>query len=237
MRYDPPLIAGTLIRRYKRFLADIRLPSGEVVTAHTANSGSMKGCSTPGSPVRLAPADKPGRKLRYDWEQILVGETWVGVRPSLANDLAEEAIRAGVIPELGGYGELRREVAYGSRGSRVDLVLSHPEAGRRAFVEVKSVSLAEGDVGLFPDAVSTRATKHMKELMEVVAGGDRGVLLYAVQRGDVRCVRPADAIDPTYGAALREAAAAGVELLAYRVRLSEEAIALRDPLPVELPPA
>lgn len=234
MRYPQPLLPGILIRRYKRFLADIRLDGqGEVITAHTPNTGSMKGCSTPGSPALVAPADKPGRKLRWDWEQVNVGGVWIGVRPSLANDLAEEAIRGGIITELEGYPILRREVAYGSQGSRVDLVLE--DGDRRAFVEVKSVSLAEGGIGYFPDAVSARGTKHLQELMEVAAGGDRAALLFVIQRGDVGEVRPADDIDPLYGQTLRQAAAAGVELLAYSVALSPQEIAISQRVPVVLP--
>ena len=236
MRYDPPLLSGTLIERYKRFLADITLEDGRVVTAHTPNSGSMMGCSTPGSPVLVKSADKPSRKLKWDWEQIFVDGQWVGVRPVLANDLVEEAINAGVIEELQGYPSMRREVGYGSQRSRIDILLEDPSAGTRCYCEVKSVSLARGDQGHFPDAVSKRGAKHLAELMEMKAGGDRAVMLFCVQREDVVEVRPADDIDPAYGKILREAQAAGVELLAYKVRLNREEIAISTRVPVVLPP-
>lgn len=234
MLYPSPLRSGVLVQRYKRFLADIRLDDGALITAHTGNSGSMKGCAEPGSPVRVAWVDNPSRKLPWSWEQIRVGETWVGVRPDLANTLAAEAVGEGLIPALTGYPTLRREVRYGEQGSRIDLLLEDEGAGRRCFVEVKSVSLAEGRVGAFPDAVSARGTKHLQELMFQVTQGDRAALLFVVQRGDVDAVRPADEIDPLYGRTLREAAGRGVEILAYRVAVEATGLTLDVRLPVLL---
>lgn len=236
MTYDSPLLDGVLIRRYKRFLSDIRVEGGEEVTAHCANSGSMKGCSEPGSAVRLAFVLSKTRKLKYDWHQIRVGDEWVGVRPVMANALAEEGIRSGVISELQGYDSLRSEVPYGSQRSRIDFLLEDEDGGRPpCYVEVKSVSLAEGERGYFPDSVSTRGRKHLEELMEVKAKGERAVLLFVAQRGDVVDVRPADSIDPEYGQTLREAAKAGVEILAYGCSVRREGITIERPLPVVYP--
>lgn len=178
----PPLISGKLIRRYKRFLADIELDDGTVVTAHCPNSGSMKGCNLPGSPVMLSRSDNPARKLTFTWELVQINGFWVGLNTMLPNRLTEEGVKDGTISELQGYAELRREVPYGSERSRIDLLLSGN--GVDCYVEVKNVTLVENQQALFPDAVTTRGQKHLRELMEVVAGGGRGVIFFTVQRGD-----------------------------------------------------
>lgn len=228
----PPLISGRLIKRYKRFLADIELEDGSIVTAHCPNSGSMKGCDRPGATVRLSISNNPGRKLPYTWELVQIDDYWVGLNTMLPNRLTEEGILSGTITELKGYSSLRREVPYGSERSRIDLLLEG-ETGH-CFVEVKNVTLVQGEMALFPDAVTERGQKHLRELMEVVANGDRGVIMFTVQRGDGLAVAPADSIDPTYGKLLRKAVKHGVEALAYRAMVTPEEIRLTGRLPVLL---
>ncbi|RMG08501.1 MAG: DNA/RNA nuclease SfsA [Planctomycetota bacterium] len=237
MRFPAPLERGRLLRRYKRFLADVLLDSGAEVTAHTANPGAMTGLAIPGSEVYLSHHDRPARKLKYSWELVRAGETLVGVNPLLANTLAAEAVEAGRLPALSGYARLRREVRLPTtegRGSRIDLRLEgHPERPP-AWVEVKSVTLAEGPLALFPDAVTARGRKHLVELERVVRRGERGAMLFVVQRGDCEAFAPADAVDPAYGETLRAVAAAGVELYAQRARVCPAGIELEGPLPVRL---
>lgn len=226
-----PLIRGVLIRRYQRFLADVRLEDGSVITAHTANTGSMKGCALPGSPVLLSLSASAGRKYPHTWELVLSDGFWAGINTQYPNRLAREAIENGTIAELTGYQTIRGEVPYGE-SSRIDLLLSGTRG--ECFVEVKNVTLVEGGRALFPDAVTLRGRKHLKELMQVVAQGHRGVNLFVVQRGDGHCVAPAEAIDPAYASQLREAARLGVELLAYRAEVTPESIRLTERLPVVL---
>lgn len=228
----PTLICGRLIRRYKRFLADIELDDGTVVTAHCPNSGSMKGCDRPGAPVRLSISNNPARKLLYTWELVQIDNYWVGLNTMLPNRLTEEGILNGTVAELLGYRNIRREVPYGSERSRIDLLLEGEQ--KRCFVEVKNVTLVDGGQALFPDAVTERGQKHLRELMEVVANGDRGVIMFTVQRGDGLSVAPADLIDPVYGTLLRKAARQGVEVLAYRAMVTPEEIRLTGRLPVIL---
>lgn len=228
----PPLIPGRLIKRYKRFLADVALEDGSLVTAHCPNSGSMLGCNLPGSPVMLSLSPNPNRKLAYTWELVQVDGFWVGLNTMLPNWLAEEAILDGTIVELQGYQNLRREVPYGSERSRIDILLEGDQG--RCFVEVKNVTLVERGLALFPDAVTERGQKHLRELMEVVRNGGRGVILFTVQRGDGAAVAPADGIDPVYGRLLREAVKKGVEALAYRALVRPEDIRLTERLAVRL---
>ena len=237
MLFSHPLIEGVLIRRYQRFLADVRLTDGRHVTAHTANTGSMLGCSEPGSRVWLSQATNPARKYPLSWEIVEVATgVLVGINTALPNRLVQEAIEGGVARELQGYDRLRGEVVYGAEHSRIDLLLERDGDDARCYVEVKNVTAVGDDgVAIFPDAVSARGTKHLRELMTVVAAGHRGVLCFCVQRGDAREVRPADAIDPLYGTTLRQAIAAGVEAIAYRAEISPTGICLRTPLPVVCP--
>lgn len=228
----PPLISGKLIRRYKRFLADVELDDGTVVTAHCPNSGSMKGCNLPGSPVMLSRSDNPARKLAFTWELVQINGFWVGLNTMLPNQLTEEGVKDGTISELQGYAKLRREVPYGSERSRIDLLLSGN--GVDCYVEVKNVTLVENAQALFPDAVTTRGQKHLRELMEVVAGGGRGVVFFTVQRGDGLSVAPADNIDPEYGRLLRQAVKSGVEAIAYRAEVTPKEIKLTEKLEVVL---
>ncbi len=232
MLFSAPLVRGTLLRRYKRFLSDVALDDGAVVTAHCANSGSMLGVCEPGSEVWLSECDKPGRKLRWSWELVRIGDGLVGVNTNHPNAVAAEAVAAGRIPELAGYSSLRREVRYG-RNSRIDLLLQGP--GRPdCWVEIKNVHLKRGDAAAFPDAVTARGTKHLDELSAMVAAGDRAVMLYLVQRGDCHHFTVAEDIDPGYAAALRRARAAGVETLCYTCTATLDGIAVGRPLPLAL---
>ena len=231
MNFGGELIAGALLRRYKRFLADVQLASGEVVTAHTANTGSMMTCSAPGSRVLLSDHDGSDRKLRYSLELVRTGRVWVGVNTMRANAIVAEAIERGCVPELAAYDALRREVPYGAR-SRIDILLESGD--RRCLVEVKNVTLVYGRAAYFPDAVTARGRKHLEELTAEVRKGHRAVMFYLVSRADADVFRPADFIDRAYGDALRQAAAAGVEALAYRARITRRGITLGKRLPAAL---
>jgi len=234
MKFSAKLVAGRLIRRYKRFLADVQLEGG-VITAACPNTGSMLGCCEPGSRVWLSQSDRATRKYRHTWEIVEVGRVMVGINTGLPNGLVAEAIGAGAIPELAGYASLRREVAFGEERSRVDLLLEDP-ARAPCYVEVKNVTAAvTRGIALFPDAVSDRGAKHLRELMRLKAAGLRPVQLYCVQRGDVGEVRPADAIDPEYGRTLRRALEAGVEVMAYRAKVTPREIRLEERIPVVCP--
>ncbi len=236
MRFMPALVPGRLVRRYKRFFADVVLDSGEAITALCPNTGSMLGCMDAGSRVWVNHTPGPTRKLHYTWQLVEVaGGALAGINTHLPNRLVRDALDAQSIPELCGYAEILSEVRYGSRGSRVDFRLEAP--GRPpCFLEVKNVTAAAQDgVAVFPDAVSTRAAKHLEELIDMAREGARAVLLYCVQRTDVCEVRPADGIDPTYGRGLRAAMALGVEVLAYRADLDPEAIVLRHRIEVHCP--
>ncbi len=237
MKFDRPLTEGILERRYKRFLADVRLPQGELITAHCPNTGSLMGCTEPGSKVWLSHSSKPGRKYPHTWELVRVaGGATVGINTGRSNRLVREALESGVISELSGYQRIRTEVRFGEENSRVDLLLEDSGETPECYLEVKNVTAAvEGGVALFPDAVSVRGSRHLRELIRVLGCGARAALCFCVQRGDVSEVRPADEIDPDYGKVLREAIAAGVEVLAYRARVSPRAIDLRDRIPVVCP--
>jgi sugar fermentation stimulation protein A len=232
MLLPTPLTEGRLIRRYQRFLADIELADGSIVTAHCANSGSMKGCNIPGSPVLLSTSSNPKRRLPFTWELVQRDGIWVGINTSLPNRLAREGIENGTVSELAGYETIRPEVPYGSH-SRIDLLLDG--AAGPCYVEVKNVTLVEHGMALFPDSVTERGQKHLRELMRVVAEGGRGVIFFVVQREDAEAVAPADAIDPEYGRLLRLAMKSGVDGLAYQALVTPEEIRLVRRLPVLLP--
>ena len=231
MRFDQALRTGILIRRYKRFMADVRLDDGTEVVAHVANTGSMKGCAEPGSAVALSHHPDSGRKLVWSWQLVRVGESWVCVNTALPNRIAEEAISGGRIGPLRGYPELTREVPYGDR-SRIDILLQGKD--RPCYVEVKNVTLRQARRALFPDSVSERGRKHLVELEKQVRAGSRAVMLFLVNRSDCGSFGPADEIDPGYGATLRQVANRGVELLAYRTRPSLSGIEIEKKLPVKL---
>ena len=226
MQFSSPLIRGTLIRRYKRFLADVTLESGETVTAHCPNSGSMLSVDRPGSDVWLSPATNPQRKLKYTWEIVKVGDSLVGINTNNPNAIAAEAVKAGEIPELAGYSSVKREVRYG-RNSRIDLFLE-ADGLPKCYVEVKNVTLRrdldEGTPIEFPDAVTTRGTKHLMELSEMAHSGARSVMLFLAQRNDATRFTIAHDIDPEYGKALEKALSAGVEVLCYCCRISTDSI-------------
>ncbi|GGE76698.1 sugar fermentation stimulation protein [Streptosporangium jomthongense] len=223
MKFPEPLIEGRLIRRYKRFLADVRLSDGTEVTAHCPNTGSMLGCQPADGRVWLSRSENPARKLPYTWELV---ETSPGklacVNTARPNAQARNAIEAGRVAELTGYTHCRTEVRYGEEKSRIDLLLSGHHSAPDAWVEVKNVTLAEAGQGFFPDAVTTRGQKHLRELMAQVELGDRAVLFFVVNHTGIEAVRPADHIDPHYGQLLRRACDAGVEVLAYRANLGRD---------------
>lgn len=231
MEWPGTIIEATLIKRYKRFLADFRLADGTVVTGHCANTGSMVTCMEEGATCWVTHHDDPKRKLKYSWQAVAMPDGMVGIHTSLANKLVEEAITAGLVPELGGYAKLSREKKYGAN-SRIDILLED-EAREPCYVEVKNVTLLlrDGVVG-FPDAVTKRGAKHLAELEEIAAQGKRAVMFYCVQRASAQSVEPAETYDPTYTAALRQAVAAGVEVLAMRADFSHNSIKLAKALPV-----
>lgn len=216
MQIDAPLLEGRLKRRYKRFLADVELDDGTVVTAHCPNTGSLLGCLPLDARAVLRDSEDPKRKLRYTLQTLEVEGTWVNVDTSLPNAVVAEAVRNGRVPELAGYEDVRREVRYGE-GSRIDLLLSRGD--ERCYVEVKSTTLSRGSDALFPDAVTARGLKHLEELRRTVAQGHRAVMFFFVSRADVVTFAPADDIDPAYGRGLRAALADGVEVLAYSGRI------------------
>lgn len=235
VKFSSSLIHATLIRRYKRFLADVVLESGEQVTVHTPNTGTMLGCADPGSRVWLQDSGNPTRKYPLGWELSTADSgTLIGVNTHLANQLVQEGIETGVLAELQGYQSLRREVRYGKEGSRIDLLLQH--AARPAcYVEVKNVTLLRNPgVAAFPDAVSQRGSKHLRELAGLVRQGYRAVLLFCVQRADAEVVEPARDIDPVYADTLVQAVEQGVEVLAYRAHVTPAEITLQTRLPFRL---
>lgn len=235
MLFKSPLVEARLIRRYKRFLADIEFQDGSFATASCPNTGSMLGLAEPGSRIWLTHAPSPSRKYDYTWEltENEVG-TLIGINTSRPNFLVAEAIEGELIEELKGYSTIRRECKYGSEGSRIDLLLE--KVDENCYVEVKNVTAAVTDgIALFPDAVTERGCKHLRELISMVELKHRAVLFFCVQRGDVAEVRPADHIDPTYGKTLRAAVAAGVEVLAYQAEVNLTGIALGKRIPVVCP--
>lgn len=230
MKFASPLIEARLIKRYKRFLADIRLDSGEVITAHCANSGSMMGLNVEGARVWISPATNPKAKLDWRWELIEIDGALVGINTMHPNRIVEEAIRERRIASLTGFDNLRREVKYGVN-SRIDLLL---EGEGLTYVEVKNVTLKRGSGAEFPDAVTARGSKHLKELSAMVREGHRAVMFYLVQRGDCDSFGVAADIDPTYAAGLSAASQAGVEILCYDCEVTPLGVTARAPLPIRL---
>ena len=234
MRFSPELEQGRLIVRYKRFLADIETDSGELLTIHCPNTGSMLNCMMPGGRVWFSRSSDPKRKLPGTWE---ISETPQGrfacINTGRANTLVEEALRAGVISELDGFTALKREVAYGQEKSRVDFRLEYPDGF--VYLEVKSVTLGFDGlaVAAFPDAVTQRGARHLRELAALARDGVRSVLLYCVNLTGIESVRPAQEIDPAYALALKDAMDAGVEVLAYGVQLDPQEVRIDRPLQVQ----
>ncbi len=235
MKFPNPLIKGTLIKRYKRFLADVTLENGEEITAHCANPGAMLGLKDPGSTVWLSPATNPKRKLKYSWELIETNDfnkkTLVGINTSLPNKLAEEAILNGTIKELSNYQTLKREVKYGEN-SRIDILLDNPEISeQKCYVEIKNVHLLrEKNLSEFPDSVTARGAKHLKELSNMVAEGHRAVMLYLIQRDDCTRFSLAEDIDKAYKDAYLKAIDTGVEAIAYKCKLTTTEIKVTKPV-------
>jgi len=230
------LVHARLIKRYKRFLADVRLDNDEVITAHCPNTGSMKNCVEENAEIWLSDSDNPKRKYRYTWEYLMTSRGhYIGVNAGKANQLVQSAIRDDLIEPLAGYETIRPEVKYGDENSRIDLLLQDSKR-RDCYVEVKSVTLLEDPpsrgIGYFPDAVSQRGAKHIRELIKMSQSDARSVLFFCVQHTGIQEVRPADHIDREYGKLLREALDNGVEVLAYKVRKSNKGFRLWRDLPV-----
>lgn len=232
MRFQTPLIPGRLIRRYNRFLSDIRLEDGEVVKAHCPNPGAMLGLKDEGLKVWLEPNDDPKKKLKYGWRLVeFENGHWAGIDTSVPNRVVKEALMAGQVTQLSAYKTVRPEVKYG-QNSRVDFLLTQ-EGLPDAYVEVKNAHLLrEDDWAEFPDSVTTRGAKHLAELSDMVAQGHRAVMLYLVQRTDCARIKMAADLDPAYAAAFAKAHAAGVEMLCYDTTISTYGVQLARPLPV-----
>jgi sugar fermentation stimulation protein A len=235
MKFHAPLVEGVLVKRYMRFLADVQLPSGEIVTAHCANPGSMLSVREPGARVWLSPAPTPDRKLRYTWEIIAVNEALVGINTTHPNRIVAEAIAAGQIPELDGYPVLKREQKYG-KNSRIDILLQATDRPP-CYVEVKNVTMRRNATGPaeFPDSITARGTKHLMELAAIAATGARAVMFYLVQRADCECVTIAHDLDPVYANTLKSVMKQGVTTLCYAALVSPEGITLHKPLTLDLP--
>lgn len=233
MDFDNPLLPAVLLRRYKRFLADVRLPAGEILTVHCPNTGSMRGCSAAGSSVMIARAANPRRKYAYTLEMVRVGSVWVGINTGRTNHLVREAIENGVIEEFGAVERMTAEVKI-SEGSRLDFLLY--SGSRRIYVEVKNCTLVgEGEelqTAMFPDAVTSRGARHLDELMRLKASGFEAAILFCVQRSDAVCFAPAESIDPEYSRLLAMAARQGVLVLAYGAEVGPARIVVTRRLPV-----
>jgi sugar fermentation stimulation protein A len=229
MKLEPALFPATLIIRYKRFLADVELDNGDVMTVHTPNTGSMLGLSEPGMRVWLRDTQNPKRKYRYSWEMSEpTPDNLVGVHTGIVNQLVTEAIESNRVPELSGYDRIQSERPYGSENSRIDLLLSG-QGQSDCYVEIKNVTaIDEHKTAIFPDAVSMRGQKHLRELMQVVKQGGRAVMFYCIQRQDCNAFRPAHEIDPNYATLLKEADENGVEILAYQTHISPSSIEITD---------
>ena len=237
MKFPEPLIAATLLKRYKRFLADVELDSGKQLTIHTANTGAMTGCAVPGSRIWISNSHNPARKYPYSWElSSTVSGALVGINTGWANKLVYEAIETDIIDELDPAPKIQTEVPYGQEGSRIDILLTL-DTGQQCYIEVKNVTASfEDKAAAFPDAVTQRGTKHLRELERIVLADKvckhRGILLFCVQRNDIDRVRPASEIDPVYADTLKQVADSGVEILAYGADVSPQEIKLNRRLDV-----
>ena len=232
----PPLTDGHIIKRYKRFLADVELSAGEVVTVHCPNTGSMSGCWKPGAPVQISYSDNPRRKLPWTLERVDMGQGWIGVHTGRTNPVIEEALLAGKLAPFSDYSEVRREVSHQSQGvrSRFDFMLPG-EDRQDVWIEVKNVTLWEQQSLCFPDAVTTRGRKHLQHLAQLCEAGQRGVMIYALNRPEGDYFKPADHIDPEYGQVLRQVVEkSGVELMALRIGHSDKAMRVTGEVPIRL---
>lgn len=229
MLFKSPLISGILIKRYKRFLADIKLDDGSEVTVHCANPGAMMGITTPGSKVLLSKSDNPKRKLPLTWEMVEIDGEWIGVNTSNPNAIVYQALLNNEIPALSGYKNIQPEVKYG-KNSRIDFLLTDGST-QMCLVEVKNVHLIRGEnIAEFPDCVTARGAKHQQELLEQVKNGVRCVVLYVVQRGDAKFFKVANDLDKVYGLAALQSYQGGVEMLAYSCDMSRQGINLKQQL-------
>jgi sugar fermentation stimulation protein A len=231
MRFTSPLVQGTLIKRYKRFLADVQMESGEIITVHCPNTGTMLSCSTPGSQVCLSRSDNPKRKYPFTLEMVKDNSTWVGVNTARTNKLVAEALKKGQIAEFQDISEIKSEIKT-SDHTRLDLQVSHGSSS--TVIEVKNCSLAIDRCAMFPDAVTVRGTKHLHELIRLTEEGQRACIFFLVQRMDADRFSPASQIDSIYSEALLQAAEAGVMLLVYQAEVSPEGIDVVRPLPYSL---
>ncbi|MCW9013644.1 MAG: DNA/RNA nuclease SfsA [Gammaproteobacteria bacterium] len=234
MKFANNLIGGRLIKRYKRFLADVKLANGELITVHCANTGAMTGCQPENARIWLSESDNPKRKYPYSWELVeLENKALASINTSLTNRVAEEAIKTGAIKELSGFTRCLKEVTYGDERSRIDLLLEYED--KKCFIEIKHVTLVlSPGTGAFPDAVTKRGQKHLRELISQVKAGHRAVMLFIIMRTDVDVIQPADDIDAEYGTLLRRAASEGVEVLAYKAKIDLQEIRVTDAVPVKL---
>lgn len=230
MEFKDKLVHGRLIKRYKRFLADVLLDNGETVIAHCTNSGSMKSCLEDDAEVYLSPVNDSKRKTKFTWEMIKINDDWVGINTGNPNKLAFDAVLNNKIEKLKGYTEVKREVKFGD--SRFDVMAKNDK--ETCFIEVKNVTLKEGDFALFPDAVTTRGKKHLETLIKVKEEGMRAVMLYIVQRMDVKTFAPAKDIDPEYANTLIKAFNKGVEIIPMQAKVTPQKIELIKELPFQL---
>ena len=230
MKFDKPLTHGTLIQRYKRFLADVKLDDGEKTTAHCTNSGSMKSCLEEGAEVYMTPVDDPKRKTKFTWEMIKINGSWVGINTNVPNRIAFEAVQNNKIEQLSGYDTVKREVTF--ENSRFDIYAENSQ--EKAFIEVKNVTLKDGKFARFPDAVTKRGKKHLKSLMRVKEQGMRAVMLYVIQRKDIDIFAPAGDIDPEYAEILVQAFRKGVEIIPVQASVTPEEIKISNEIPFEL---
>lgn len=230
MEFNNPLIHGHLIKRYKRFLADIKLDNGDIITAHCTNSGSMKSCLEDNAEVYLSPVNDPKRKTKFTWEMIKIGGDWVGINTGNPNKLAFEAVKNGQIDKLRGYTEVQREVKFDD--SRFDVMAKNET--ETCFIEVKNVTYKEGNYALFPDAITSRGKKHLETLVKVKEHGMRAVMLYIIQRMDVEIFSTAKNIDPEYAKTLKKAYSKGVEIIPLQVKVTPESILFVKELPFKL---
>ncbi len=228
----PPLIRATLIKRYKRFLADVELENGDIITVHCPNSGSMKGCAIPGSPVWLSLSDNPKRKYKHTWELLQLPHTMVGINTLLPNKLVKLAIEDGQIEELSGYDRVKSEIKT-STHTRLDLLLEN-KADEKCYVEIKNCTLVEEGVAMFPDAVTTRGQKHLDELQTLVSNGHRGVIFFLIQRTDAKVFEPAGMIDKIYAQKLKEVCKEGVQIIVKDTVIDTQMVRIANTIPVNL---
>ncbi|MEZ4741116.1 MAG: DNA/RNA nuclease SfsA [Bdellovibrionota bacterium] len=237
MNFNSPLLKGKIIKRYKRFLADVELESGELVTAHCPNTGSMKTCWKNGDTIYLSYHDNPQRKLKYTWEYTKVKKGYIGINTMRPNQIVFEAIEKGQIHQLNGYETIRREVKYGSK-SKIDILLETDQGKvkKKCWVEIKNVTmyLDDRDLLVFPDAVTARGLKHIKELENQVKGGDRAVMFFLANRPEGKAFTPAKEIDPEYADALKKSQKNGVEILCYRVKPSLKGMTIGEEVPISI---